>query len=177
MADELREDIAKAAALLPVRLGSGREIRKLVNHLWEGETVHLLATGQYGSGMGLLAVTDRRLLFLKDGMMSTKSEDFPISKISSIQWNSGMLTGKITIFASGNKADIERIDKGRGQAIVDHVRALISNPTPPAQPAAPVTTETESPMDQLKKLGELRDAGIISEEEFELKKKEFLDRM
>jgi hypothetical protein len=40
-----------------------------------------------------------------------------------------------------------------------------------------VTQEKEDPIDQLQKLGKLRDAGIISNEEFELKKKELMKRI
>lgn len=49
--------------------------------------------------------------------------------------------------------------------------------TPPAQPAAPTTAPAASPPDyieELKKLAELRDAGIITAEEFEAKKKQLL---
>ena len=41
----------------------------------------------------------------------------------------------------------------------------------------PETKATESIPDQIKKLAELRDAGILSSEEFESKKKELLARL
>ena len=43
----------------------------------------------------------------------------------------------------------------------------------PSTPAAP----PDGPMEQLKKLGELRDAGVLNEAEFEAKKTELLSRM
>lgn len=38
-------------------------------------------------------LTDRRLLFVQDGLTSKTTEDFPMDKVSSVQWSSGMLVG------------------------------------------------------------------------------------
>lgn len=35
-----------------IRFGGGREVKKLVEHLWEGETVERMTTGTYGKGQG-----------------------------------------------------------------------------------------------------------------------------
>ena len=86
------------------KMGSKREVKRLPEHLWDNEKVAYITAGTYGSGTGIVVLTDRRLFFLKDGVMSKTSEDFPIEKISSVQWSTGMLLGKITVFASGNKA-------------------------------------------------------------------------
>jgi hypothetical protein len=48
--------------------------------------------------------------------------------------------------------------------------ALQTSPVPP--PAQP-----QDPMDQLRKLGELRDAGVLTNEEFESKKTDILSRL
>jgi hypothetical protein len=49
----------------------------------------------------------------------------------------------------------------------------------PATPAAPGTTSPGAvdPIDQLRRLGELRDAGIVTEQEFAAKKAEMLARL
>jgi len=139
-----------------------------------------MTAGTYGGGQGLVVLTDRRLMFIKEGVMRSKSEDFPLEKMSSAQWSSGMLTGKVTIFASGNKAEIGGVNKADGKRIVDNLRARLSSPQPappgPAAPAGPPAAETD-PMEQIRKLAELRDAGILSNEEFESKKAEILGRI
>jgi Protein of unknown function (DUF2510) len=76
----LRSDIAAAKGKMRVKFGAGREIKRLPEHLWEGETVDQMTTGMYGKGNGLVVLTDRRLLFLHEGLMSKTSEDFPIEK-------------------------------------------------------------------------------------------------
>jgi hypothetical protein len=181
--DDLRPDIAAAIAKMATKIGGKREIRKLPDHLWEGETVSWIATGAYGGGMGIIVLTDRRLFFLKDGMMRQTSEDFVLSKLSSIQWSSGMLMGKIQVFVSGNKSEIENVSKAEGKAIVDQVRGIIAgggSPTPASDVAVRSALPVEAapdPIAQLEKLGALRDAGILTEDEFSAKKAEILSRM
>ena len=181
MADgELRKDIAAAKSKMRVTMGAGREIKRLADYLWEGETVGQMTTGTYGNGIGLVVLTDRRLLFVQDGVLSKTTEDFPLDKVSSVQWTSGMLMGEIIIFASGNKSAIKQVDKNDGKEIVDTIRHRLSTPPPPAAPEAaalPPRQTAVDPIEQLKKLGELRDAGIVTEAEFEAKKAELLRRM
>jgi len=64
-----RPDITTAKDKMRFKLGGGREVKKLPEHLWEGETVERMTAGRYGNGQGLIILTDRRLLFLKDGEM------------------------------------------------------------------------------------------------------------
>ena len=111
---ELRTDIEAAKQKMRTKVGSGREIKKLTSYLWDNETVNLMAGGTYGAGTGLVVLTDRRLLFLKEGVLSRTTEDFPMEKISSVQWSSGMLNGTLTVFASGNKAEIKAMNKNDG---------------------------------------------------------------
>ena len=98
VSDDLRPDIAKARSLMSSKLGSGREIKELAEYLSDDETVERMVSGRYGGGVGLLVLTDRRLIFLKDGMVNKTLEDFPVDKISSVQWSSGMALGKLQIF-------------------------------------------------------------------------------
>ncbi|GLW90254.1 PH domain-containing protein [Actinokineospora globicatena] len=193
MAESLRPDIQAAKDKMSMRLGGGRELKRLTNHLWEGEFVHLLAVGRYGAGQGLVALTDRRLLFVLDGITRKTTEDFPLDKISSVQWSSGLITGTLAVFASGNKADIEQMDKKDGKQIADALRARLSGPPPgapshqpPAYPPPPQHQAYPPPVppapaedvyEQLRKLGELRDLGVLTVEEFERKKQELLARI
>ena len=126
MTDELRADIAAAAERMRWKMGSRREIKRLEQYLWEGEAVQRMTSGYYGKGNGLIVLTDQRLFFLQDGWLSQTTEDFPLSRISSVQWSSGIATGSIIVFASGNKADIKNVLKDDGREIVDLIRARLS---------------------------------------------------
>jgi hypothetical protein len=176
------------------KMGSKREIRKLVEHLGESETVDRMTSGTYGNGTGLIVLTDRRLFFLKDGWVSQTSEDFPLERISSIQWTSGVLLGAVIVFVSGNKAEIKNVQKVDGKEMVDLIRARLSGQTGPPQPgqggqtAPPQARHRQAPgpppaanpdavFHQLRQLGELRDAGVVTPAEFETKKAELLARI
>jgi hypothetical protein len=135
-----------------------------------------MTPGMYGKGTGLVVLTDGRLLFVQDGVMSKTTEDFPIDKVSSVQWTSGMMMGSIVIFASGNKSEIKNVNKDDGKELVDKIRHRISDPTPPGA-TPPATVPATDPIEQLRKLGELRDAGVVTPEEFEAKKAELLNRL
>lgn len=52
--------------------------------------------------------------------------------------------------------------------------AAAAAPAPAAAPVAPAATDMDAKLAQLKQLGELRDAGILSDAEFEAKKTEIL---
>jgi hypothetical protein len=174
--DDLRPDIEAARARMRSTLGSGKEIKRLVGHLWEDEQVERMVKGTYGRGTGLLVLTDRRLLFLKEGM-TKQTEDFPLEKVSSVQWSSGLTLGTITIFASANKAEIKNVNKDAGKEMTDHVRHRLSEPKPSTAPTGDQTAVAVDIPDQIRKLGELRDSGMMTPEEFEAKKAELLARM
>ncbi|MER5903638.1 PH domain-containing protein [Streptomyces mirabilis] len=130
----VRPDIDAAAAKLSSTLGSKREIQRLPEVLWEGETVEMLATGQYGGGAGLIAMTNLRLIFYKNGIMQQKVEDFPYGKISSVQWQGGIIMGTLTVYTSGNRADIKNMPKEQGKVLADELRRHIAQGTTPGAP-------------------------------------------
>lgn len=67
--------------------------------------------------------------------------------------------------------------KQRAVEIGDYVRGRVAGgPAPAAAPAA-ASGPAETVSDQLRQLGELRDAGVLTQEEFDAKKAELLARM
>lgn len=155
----------------------GREIKELPNILWDDEVVENIIQGIYNNGNGVLVATNRRLVFVHKGLLfGLKVEDFPYDKISSIQYDTGILFGKLTIFTSGNKAIIDQVLKSKVRVFGDWVRARISPPQQNAikQPIQPqATTDIVT---QLEKLAKLKEQGILSEEEFAVQKKIILDQ-
>lgn len=163
---ELREDIEQARQKMRHKTGSSREIRYLTEYLWAGEHVERMTRGSYGGRGGLVVLTDRRLLFVVEGRRRRASEEFPLRNVSSVEWATGMVTGKITVLASGNKAEIAKVNKYDGREITDLIRHRLS----PASPApTPVTLPPGDPdlRNRLRRLGELREAGVLTREEFE----------
>lgn len=99
----------------------------------------------------------------------------PIKSVSSVQAKKDGFRTKVTVFASGNTI-VFRFDHDEARQFNDAIMGLIldKGAAPAPSPAAPSQPDV---YDQLKKLGELRDAGVLSPEEFEAKKAELLGRL
>ncbi|MFC3347308.1 PH domain-containing protein [Streptomyces echinoruber] len=175
----VRPDIDAAAAKLNNTFGSKREIQRLPEVLWEGETVEMLATGVYGKGNGLVAMTNQRLIFLKHGVLSQQVEDFPYNRISSVQWSGGLIMGTLIVFASGNKAEIKQVPKDQGRALADQLRARLAAGGAPAAPAAGASAPAGAPdvASRLQTLDQLRASGAITDEEYRDRRARILDSL
>ena len=171
-----RPDIVAAAARMGWRMGGKRELKKLEEHLYEEETVRFIAQGTYENDQGILVLTDVRLLFLFRGVMRQRKEDFPLRLISSVQTKSGWGTGEIKVWVSGNSASISGIVKSDLEPLADAVRQGIATQHA-APPTAPSAESADDPYEALRKLASLRDAGVLTEEEFETKKQDLLGRI
>jgi len=153
-----------------------KEIKQLPAILWEDEVVEKLVQGIYGSGYGILVATNKRLIFVDKGWIyGLRVEDFPYDKITSIQYETGVFYGEIKIFASGNKADITQINKKQARDFAEYVRARISHVKGHASAPAPAQTFSGDVITQLERLAELKEHGILSEEEFLTQKKKILE--
>lgn len=160
------------------RLLKCKEIKELPDILWEDETVEKLILGIYNNHAGLLVATNKRLVFVDKGFVNLKVEDFPYGNISSIQYETGMVAGKVTIFASGNRADITHVEKDRARGFSEYVRARITQPSHHASTNVDTNSTSLSVDDArisaLERLASLREKGILSEEEFQSEKSRIL---
>lgn len=154
-----------------------KEIKELPSILWENEAVEKLVQGAYENNLGILVATNKRLVFVDKGLLyGLKVEDFPYDKITSIQYKTGLILGDITIFASGNKAEIKNVDKGLVRNFAEYVRARITKVQEHASKNIEDNSSTSLDIaDLIKKLADLRDAGILTEEEFVLQKTKLLN--
>lgn len=175
-ADKINAQLGRLSSVS--RLFGRREIKELPNILWDDEDLRDIVQGLYDNGQGILVATTRRLVFVNKGMVyGLKVEDFSYDRVTSIQYETKMMFGTITIFGSGNKAVVSQVTpKARAKSFAESVRALISETKEPAVAAPPVapTAPGIDPIAQLEKLAELKDRGILTEEEFAAKKKQLL---
>jgi hypothetical protein len=134
-----------------------------------------MALGAMTVGMSLLAT----------GVNSKKSstEMIPVRSISSIATKrDGMMNTLVQVITSGNTIDF-RVSHSEAKTVRDILNQLITGThpetsTPPASVAPPA--ESAPPVDlvaQIQSLASLRDAGVLSEEEFASKKSELLGRI
>lgn len=141
----------------------------------------------------MLILTDRRILkvapkgLIRGALGQQNYIDYPYDDMRNIAVDKGTfrstlkITPKSTLTA-GEMPDIKDIDNKEAQDIYGIVRQILvkkeTTAAAPAVTAVPVSaTEALSPLEQLEKLAKLKESGIISEEEFQEKKKELLKKI
>lgn len=154
-----------------------KEVNELPNVLFAHEVVLAIMQGTYENRTGILVATQERVVFIDKGILyGLKVEDFPYDKISSIQFETGLIFGEIIIMASGNKARIKDVTKNRVKPFADLVRTRISELSKKVvEPAQAVVINNQFDLaEQLEKLAKLRDNGVLTEEEFQVQKSKLL---
>ena len=127
------------------------------------------------------------------GMLTGGPEDvevIPTKSVSSVQVSRGPWYHDVTIYASGNTIvlsvaahDAEELRSLITSQILGGSSASAGGAATPAAPAAPpappapAAPSGDDILEQIRKLGELRDAGILTQEEFDSKKADLLARM
>lgn len=151
-----------------------KEINELPQILAENEKIDHIIQGTYNNGNGILVSTNRRLVFIDKGMIyGLKVEDFPLEKISSIQYETGLILGKVKIHTSGNIASIDNVEKASSRIFAEFVRDKLS------KPKEPIAQNSQEPniLEQIEKLGKLKDSGILTEAEFSEQKAKLLEKL
>jgi hypothetical protein len=160
-----------------------KNLRLVEEHLQEGEGIIASIYGVYefelmGSDTvrnAILVATDRRIVFFAKKMMGYDLESFPFENISSIEKSKGIMGHSVAFYASGNKVKMKWINQGDIKEFTEYVNSMLGY-----QHNLTTAQNTDSPVDipdQIKKLADLKDQGILTEEEYDLKKKELLDKM
>ena len=138
--DEIRHQIrqlegSERLALLP-------EVKELPLILSEGEGVERIAHVYFDKRYGILVATNSRLLFVNKGLSRMKVEEFPYARITSVQYEVGLLAGKLLLLLPGNKAEIEHVPKTQVQSFAEFVRVRMSSPGNPEEVRQEATDST-----------------------------------
>jgi hypothetical protein len=167
--------------------------KMLEDQLLPDETILGEAQARLGEA---IVVTDRRIFIIMRGVFAgqmigqRKTRSWMFNQISNVEFNVGITQGYLEVQPVGGTTAIGKarednlirfpkqgkyVDAFRSihrliqQKIDDaHKPQVASAPLPPSEPDA---------LDQLKKLGELRDSGVITADEFDEKKRTLLDRL
>ncbi|PEZ05578.1 hypothetical protein CN326_14035 [Bacillus sp. AFS018417] len=151
-----------------------------IAHLDPNETVFATVMGAYETKTmghetlrnGVFLATDKRIFFYGKRTFGYDSEMFPYENISSLEMGKGFMGHKISFFASGNKVKMKYIQQGDVQKFIEHVKSSIGKKSTAEQ--VNTTPTNDSVVDEIKKFAELKEQGILSEEEFQAKKKQLL---
>lgn len=185
--------IASAAGTAPVKQGSGAPTKPadpLVDaarsQLAPNESVMFWVKGAYETTLlgkdtvrtGVFIATEERLVFYGKRFGGFDLESFPLENISSFELSKGLLGVSFKFFASNNRVHLKWIQAGQIQEFADYVRGAAGvKKTPQPADVSPPAKPVDSIPDQIRKLAELKDAGILTDEEFQQKKIDLLSRM
>lgn len=140
-------------------------------------------------------VTIRRTGFNARMSVGKGEKRLPLSSITAVQWKpaGALVNGFIQFTVPGGNESRSRAGSQTTNAVKDENSVVFIKKQMPAfeelraaieqaiadrgRPAAPAAPAAPDHLQQLKQLGELRDAGILSEQEFEAKKAEILGRL
>ncbi|HET6388383.1 PH domain-containing protein [Hyphomicrobium sp.] len=123
-----------------------------------------------------LIITDQRVLTWARGLIKSSVDSFALEDISSVEATKGVLLGEITLNIRGAKErfrSMVRADAPVAEKIIRETRQRAS--TAKSQQFA--QQSKADPLEVLERLGGLRDRGIISNEEFSIKKAELLKQI
>jgi hypothetical protein len=169
--------------------------KALAGSLGPGEEIALALRG---SDNGYIAITNQRRVFVvnksnfvkysafsKSTRFSKRVSSFDADHVTGIHVHTGTFSGWIVVNASGHRSvttreQAEKADNailisrpfGDAQRIVGEMQGLIA-----AAPQVQASPQTADIPEQLRKLAELRDAGVLTAQEFDDKKRELLARM
>ncbi|PRI10958.1 SHOCT domain-containing protein [Leucobacter massiliensis] len=132
-----------------------------------------------------VAVATAGLSYLATGIRGKREgETIPIRSISHVQRGNSRLQDKVIVKSSAGDVEM-RVSRSEADQLISILNALINGTHPSVQTAqtqAPASAQQSQPTmpdvsAQLQQLAGLRDAGILTEAEFEAKKAEILARM
>ncbi|MEI2472884.1 SHOCT domain-containing protein [Peribacillus frigoritolerans] len=143
-----------------------KQIEMFVKELLESEDL-LGVAASHPNPTEQLYISNKRMIAHKiEGIFENKRVEIPLSSISSINTSVKGLSASIEIIASNNSASVEKMYIYVAREIKKLVDSLINRNS---------SHETPNDVtDQIKKLADLRDSGILIEEEFKAKKSKLL---
>lgn len=128
---------------------------------------------------GILLMTSKRMLFYHKKMVGkTKHMEFDYEQISNLGIIKRYIIDKLVFDYRSEKVLLDSVKKSESKIVVQTISDMIARASRlRAQAQTAVSTSNINIMDQIEKLGELMEKGLITKEEYERKKSELLDRL
>lgn len=174
--DGVRPDVAAVLARHPVS-NARREIEHLAEFLGTDETVVDFVAAASDADTVLLVVTDRRLFRFQHGWWSREVDEIPLAQITAVNCDKSLTWGwELVVHAAGRSEPLEALpyDEDYVTEFVSALRTAVARATGPAHAPAAVRPAGGDPVAQLERLAALRQAGMLSQEEFESAKAQVL---
>lgn len=160
---------------------NNKELKSLSNILEykDGEVIKYAASGfkeeNNESRTVLILCTNRRVLFLNKNMFfGGDSTDIPLNMVNSVQLTTHLVTAEITIVNGANSTTLKSLSKLSAPILAKTIKnESLKFQQRLLHPQENVGNSIDS-ADEIRKFKKLADDGIITQEEFEAKKKQLL---
>ena len=157
-----------------------KEINYIPEVLLEDEEFDCLIQGSLGIKNGILFLTNKRLVFLDRGMFGrTETTTFLLKQIGGIDYANGMMLAEIRIHSTGMApTKIENVAIQEARKFTQKVNECILNVNNPNPQVVPLyNANTPNIADELLKLSNLKNSGVLTESEFNDQKAKLLNRL
>ena len=169
-------DIQEEINTLPFKyeFGTKKEISELPNVLAKDENIKGMTSGVNDGNTWLIVCTTKRVIMLDKGMVyGLRLVDIPLDRINSISHSKGLILGKIAITDGATTRTIENVSNTTVSFFADTVNKEVEKYKQSKNSTTHVVNQT-SAADELLKYKQLLDMGVLTKEEFDMKKKELL---
>jgi len=130
--------------------------------------------GRNVNGQGIVIATSKRVIFFRKSFIGTiTKEETSLSKVSAVSYRKGILVGSISIISASNDSIVDNCDKKMAEKFIGILSDLISKSQ--SAPNQKLDYIHDDPMLKLEKLFELKQKGILSEDEFNQQKAKLLN--
>lgn len=161
--------------------GTKKEIKELPNLLDDTEELIYITSGMFDNNTWLIALTDKRILFLDKGMifgLNTKSVD--LDMVNSVQFKTGLVFGEFLVVTGVERILIKNLYKKQGRLFEElTVKQLRIRKNEMYQhnivQVDTNTSKEDDIIEKLARLGELKEKGVLDEEEFKKAKDKILN--
>jgi hypothetical protein len=152
-----------------------KELNYLPQVLMDDEQVIAFSSGMMDGNTWLVVLTNIRIIFLDKGMLfGLKQTAIPLGKINSISGKTGIIFGTISIADGSSTHNITNVPKKTVKPFTNLVENEIRNYASGNTDNRKNVSSNDDDMDKIRKLSELMRDGIITEDEFNKKKKMLL---
>lgn len=156
---DLRSDVLDAAAAMASDQRSDIYVAQLQSSLTNSETVLRMMDGRYAGAMGMFVLTSERILF-RSRRSTGQSFSVPLAEILAIEAATRRVSGTVRITTPDGSLTVDQILGTQGEMLADEAREAIRG----------VPRPKRDPLEVLAELRALRDSGMISAAEFEIRK-------
>jgi len=145
-----------------------KELKYLPEILQDREQILAFASGMMDANTWLISLTDKRIIFLDKGMIyGLKQHIIELNKVNSISGDTGIVFGKIVVTHGSQSLKIEKVWKHTVKPFVNRALKAIDNRN---SIQTNTTNNVDDKYSKLEKLHELKEKGILTEEEFQKEK-------